>query len=251
MSNLCGEYGTNYSQQPLDLPDWPSLTSSSLTPDQPPTPSHRTKRNSSHNRPPVPKTRWKTDSTNVKPSSQSSAAPIDLSLADDETGFPNSQIPSRNSSGVSDRDKDSGTGQRGSSEKDSGVNGKIGWSKKPISVGSPEDNEEALYEYFPLSLDDWLVSHFRCWLRAVYLSLCGQIWLLMLIIKLRVGFKLYELHMNDGHNGYQRSMLTNIYRMPPVDAIYRPHVVHHTVIPDDFKAQQGKGKTKRYFSADD
>lgn len=39
--------------------------------------------------------------------------------------------------------------------------------------------------------------------------------------------------------------------MPPVDAIYRPHVVHHTVIPPDLKAQLGKGKTKRYFSADD
>lgn len=40
-------------------------------------------------------------------------------------------------------------------------------------------------------------------------------------------------------------------RMPPVDAIYRPHVVHHTVVPEDLKAQQGKAKTKRYFSADD
>ncbi|KAF7928575.1 uncharacterized protein EAE98_005631 [Botrytis deweyae] len=189
-------YAPNPVQQPLDLPDWPNLTSSSssLTPDQPPTPSHRTKRNSSHNRPPVPKARWKTDSTNVKTSSQSSAAPIDLSLADDDTGFSNSQVPSRNASGLSDRDRDRGASQRNSSEKDGGVNGKIGWSKKAISVGSPEDNEEALYEYFPLSLDDW---------------------------------------------------------MPPVDAIYRPHVVHHTVVPDDFKAQQGKAKTKRYFSADD
>lgn len=42
-----------------------------------------------------------------------------------------------------------------------------------------------------------------------------------------------------------------IFRMPPVDAIYRPHVVHHTVVPPDLKAAQVKNKTKRYFSADD
>jgi len=62
------------------------------------------------------------------------------------------------------------------------------------TVGSPVENADLLYEYFPLSLDDW---------------------------------------------------------MPPVDAIYRPHVVHHTIIPPDLKAQQVKNKTKRYFSADD
>ncbi|CAK7262796.1 hypothetical protein SEPCBS119000_000167 [Sporothrix epigloea] len=53
--------------------------------------------------------------------------------------------------------------------------------------------DELLYEYFPLSLDDW---------------------------------------------------------MPPVDAIYRPHVVHHTVVPPEVKAQQMRNKTKRYFAAD-
>lgn len=37
---------------------------------------------------------------------------------------------------------------------------KSSWSKKAISISSPEDNEEALYEYFPLSLDDWLVLPF-------------------------------------------------------------------------------------------
>ncbi|RKU48728.1 hypothetical protein DL546_009727 [Coniochaeta pulveracea] len=59
--------------------------------------------------------------------------------------------------------------------------------------GSPLEDTEMLYEYFPLSLDDW---------------------------------------------------------MPPVDAIYRPHVVHHTVVPPEVKAQQTKSKTKRYFAAD-
>lgn len=38
------------------------------------------------------------------------------------------------------------------------------------------------------------------------------------------------------------------YRMPPVDAIYRPHVVHHTVVPPEVKAQQTRTKTKRYFT---
>ena len=43
----------------------------------------------------------------------------------------------------------------------------------------------------------------------------------------------------------------NDIRMPPVDAIYRPHVVHHTIVPPELKATQLKNKTKRYFSADD
>jgi len=39
--------------------------------------------------------------------------------------------------------------------------------------------------------------------------------------------------------------------MPPVDAVYRPHVVHHinvTADPRDPKAVQGGGRSKRYFS---
>ncbi|KAK7747339.1 hypothetical protein SLS53_001592 [Cytospora paraplurivora] len=58
---------------------------------------------------------------------------------------------------------------------------------------SNEDDEEQLYEYFPLSLDDW--QH-------------------------------------------------------PVDAIYRPHVVHHVFVPPELKAQQVRSRTKRYFSSD-
>ncbi|RAL62525.1 hypothetical protein DID88_005090 [Monilinia fructigena] len=179
-------YAPNTIQQPLDLPDWPSLASSSLPP-EPPTPSHhRAKRNSSHNRPPIPKTRWKSGSSSAKPVPQTTPAPIDLSLADDDTGHSNHQA-SRNSSGNSDRDRDRGPGQRSSTERDGSVIAKSSLSKKAISISSPEDNEEALYEYFPLSLDDW---------------------------------------------------------MPPVDAIYRPHVVHHTVVPPDLKSQQGKGKNQ-------
>ncbi len=36
--------------------------------------------------------------------------------------------------------------------------------------------------------------------------------------------------------------------MPPVDAVYRPHVVHHTNLPQDPKALAVKSKSKRYFS---
>jgi hypothetical protein len=63
-----------------------------------------------------------------------------------------------------------------------------------MSQNNADDDQledDLLYEYFPLSLDDW---------------------------------------------------------MPPVDAIYRPHVVHH--VPPDFKAQQVRSKSKRYFAAD-
>ncbi|CAI6340587.1 unnamed protein product [Periconia digitata] len=36
--------------------------------------------------------------------------------------------------------------------------------------------------------------------------------------------------------------------MPPVDAVYRPHVVHHTNLPQDPKVLAVKNKSKRYFS---
>lgn len=43
--------------------------------------------------------------------------------------------------------------------------------------------------------------------------------------------------------------------MPPVEAVYRPHVVHHTKLPTDPRVDNGggigkKGKSKRYFSED-
>lgn len=34
----------------------------------------------------------------------------------------------------------------------------------------------------------------------------------------------------------------------PVDAVYRPHVVHHTNVPSDAKVLESKSKSKRYFS---
>lgn len=39
-------------------------------------------------------------------------------------------------------------------------------------------------------------------------------------------------------------------RLPPVEAVYRPHIVHHTIVPPEIKAQQMKTKTKQYFAAD-
>lgn len=61
---------------------------------------------------------------------------------------------------------------------------------RPLAA-SPLEKLDQMYEYFPLSLDDW---------------------------------------------------------MPPVDAIYRPHVVHHLRAPE-VKAQEVRSKPKRYFSA--
>lgn len=38
--------------------------------------------------------------------------------------------------------------------------------------------------------------------------------------------------------------------MPPVDAVYRPHVVHHLNPPVDSKTTTGRSRSKRYFSED-
>ncbi|KAG9206870.1 hypothetical protein G6514_000160 [Epicoccum nigrum] len=37
--------------------------------------------------------------------------------------------------------------------------------------------------------------------------------------------------------------------MPPVDAVYRPHVVHHTNLPQDPMSLERKNRSKRYFEA--
>jgi hypothetical protein len=54
--------------------------------------------------------------------------------------------------------------------------------------------------------------------------------------------------MEDG--GWRKRANDGFVRLPPVDAVYRPHVVHHTVVPPELKIQQTRGKTKRYFAAD-
>ncbi|TVY28669.1 Protein pacG [Lachnellula hyalina] len=167
-------YALNALQTPLDLPDWSNSNSATLPSSTTSPETHRPSKkpalstNNGHSsRPPVPKTKWKSENTTpVKPSA---AAPIDLSLVDDEYG----RKEVGRSGGESPLVRKSSHGAK--------------------AAASPE-NTDLLYEYFPLSLDDW---------------------------------------------------------MPPVDAIYRPHVVHHTIVPPDLKAQQVKNKTKRYFSADD
>lgn len=66
--------------------------------------------------------------------------------------------------------------------------------KRGLSYNSLIENTDFLYEYFPLTVDDWI---------------------------------------------------------PPVDAIYRPHVVHHTITPENVRAEQNLYKRKTYFSAID
>jgi hypothetical protein len=82
---------------------------------------------------------------------------------------------------------------RSSAEVSSPQQGKSYAASGQIAGSSPPEEAEALYEYFPLSVDDW---------------------------------------------------------MPPIDAVYRPHVVHHTIVPPEVKAQQVQNKNKRYFSAE-
>ncbi|KFA61985.1 hypothetical protein S40285_07596 [Stachybotrys chlorohalonatus IBT 40285] len=101
---------------------------------------------------------------------QNTSLPITLSLSEDERS-PN----------------------RSSAELQSPKPGKAAHVTGQNSGTSPPEEADPLYEYFPLSLDDW---------------------------------------------------------MPPVDAVYRPHVVHHTIVPPEVKAQQIQSKTKRYFAAE-
>jgi len=211
-------YALNQLQQPLDLPDWPSQTLSSPHTNSLPSPSldaspHKAKKpsfqsqtlnpTSTPNMPPVPKANWKSGPPPFKAAHSSStgmSVPIDLSLADEDPLHLHRTSPSlsraaRNIGGASGLAIKEGLNDE-ETAKDGVEGGDIsvhsGRVKK--TIGSPVENLELLYEYFPLSLDDW---------------------------------------------------------MPPVDAIYRPHVVHHTIVPPDLKAQQVRNKTKRYFSADD
>ncbi|TAQ83207.1 hypothetical protein B7494_g8468 [Chlorociboria aeruginascens] len=171
-------YAMSALQQPLDLPDWQTTSiSPSISPSISNDSSQRPTKKphlSTPQRPPVPKTRWKTEprtpSTVAPPKPLHATAPIDLSLADEE----------QNREGK-------GSGLRSGGDPASPQLGRK-------AVSSPVETADLLYEYFPLSVDDW---------------------------------------------------------MPPVDAVYRPHVVHHMRLPPDVKAQQVKNKTKRYFSAED
>ncbi|OKL61912.1 Protein pacG [Talaromyces atroroseus] len=67
-------------------------------------------------------------------------------------------------------------------------------SSYPTSMSYSGESADLLYEYFPLSVDDW---------------------------------------------------------QSPVDAVYRPHVVHHTHMPMDYKFMAARNRSKRYFAAED
>ena len=118
-------------KQPLDLPDWTSANQPLPSPNDTSLPRPKKSLTSTNlQRPPVPKTKWKTEITPSKPNQVS--APIDLSLADEEYGrLQSTSLPS--SSRMGD------------------VSPLMG--KK--TMGSPVENADLLYEYFPLSLDDW------------------------------------------------------------------------------------------------
>jgi hypothetical protein len=166
-------------QQQYDMAEWPgtSPTLAHASADGSPTQGRQAKKvmgSMSASRPPVPKAKWKTEPTPTKPSG--SSAPIDLSLVDEDHGRSN------------------GFGAGSGKPAAAGESSPVVDKGRKLAHGSPIENADTLYEYFPLSLDDW---------------------------------------------------------MPPVDAIYRPHVVHHTILPPDLKAAQLRNKTKRYFTAED
>ncbi|EFQ30255.1 NDT80/PhoG like DNA-binding family protein [Colletotrichum graminicola M1.001] len=127
-------------------------------------------------RPPIPA--WSSEPSRLlaKTSTSGSAAragisgPINLSLSEDE------RSPNRSNSDVQSPQFNKSTAPTG---------------QNPSQ--SPREEDDLLYEYFPLSVDDWI---------------------------------------------------------PPVEAIYRPHVVHHTIVPPEIKAQQLRSKAKRYFTAE-
>lgn len=150
--------------QPLDTPSWTAPS---------PSPTERRSKKLStsspstqQRRPPAPQAQW--DNEPQEGPFSAPSLPVGLPLSDEETN--------RNISGS--------------------LTSTLPSDAKLIqaSVTSPVESADHLYEYFPLSLDDW---------------------------------------------------------MSPVDAIYRPHVVHHLRVPQDLKAQQIKTKPKRYFSAED
>ncbi|OAA51876.1 acid phosphatase (PhoG) [Metarhizium rileyi] len=143
---------------------------------QSPHPAKRMAVSPTVSRPPVPS--WSVDGKNMAAgqpyrgsiSRQNTAVPINLSLSEDE------KSPNRSSAELQ-------SPQMGKAQSVSAQN----------AGNSPADDPDPLYEYFPLTIDDW---------------------------------------------------------MPPIDAVYRPHVVHHTIVPPEIKAQQSQSKAKRYFAAE-
>ncbi|KAL5601007.1 hypothetical protein BROUX41_005838 [Berkeleyomyces rouxiae] len=145
------------------------------------------------NRPPIPAWSKVSSSSASMPSSALSGlagpagasmgnGPFPLSLSEDE------RSPNRSSADIQSP-QHTKIGMSSSAAPGSGVSGAGAAGGSQATV----EDADMLYEYFPLSVDDW---------------------------------------------------------MPPVDAVYRPHVVHHTVVPPEIKAQQVQNKAKRYFVAE-
>lgn len=185
--------------------------------------------NSSKRRPPVPATSWTDPSTslstatsvpadtNPKPQPIPTTTPFTLSLTDDlhdpNSAFGLNLPPSTTTLPPTSSDTfDSPWGLLGPSASAAvayATSAPISSSTTTLALPAlspPSETADQLYEYFPLSLDDW---------------------------------------------------------MPPVDAIYRPHVVHHLKLPPEVKAMglgpgvvaagggvagMGRGRVKRYFS---
>lgn len=160
-----GDWAQVYGQQ-SPHPSKKLAMSPSLT--RPPVPAWSSESSIGSNKP-VPATP-RSNSTTQRPVPMT--LPINLSLSEDERS-PNRSNSDTTSPQFAKAMPASGGGQNAN--------------------GSPLESADMLYEYFPLSLDDW---------------------------------------------------------MPPVDAVYRPHVVHHTIVPPEIKAQQVRSKTKRYFAAE-
>ncbi|AEO64228.1 15308d40-3f27-4e98-a3a1-983fa51c459e [Thermothielavioides terrestris] len=165
------------------VPAWGSLDSAS---------GNNNNNNSSSNKPPASAKTPHPTPTKTQRSGSITAPqplPINLSLSEDERSPPNRA--GSNDSSLSPRLAKSSAllSAHGAGLGGDGQGGVA--ALNPLA--SPLETEDMLYEYFPLSLDDW---------------------------------------------------------MPPVDAIYRPHVVHHTIVPPEVKAQQLRSKAKRYFAAE-
>ncbi|KAF4346007.1 acid phosphatase [Fusarium beomiforme] len=184
------ENSTNFTQKfppagNLQPNDWatPGSMTHPLPSPQPaasPHPAKRVALSPTMTRPPIPA--WSSDSNSSAKAAnshsnknsiprQNTSLPINLSLSEDE------RSPNRSSTELHSPNSGKGYTTAGANRENS-----------PADEGA-----DPLYEYFPLTVDDW---------------------------------------------------------MPPVDAVYRPHVVHHTIMPPEMKAQQLKSKAKRYFASD-
>ncbi|WXC58768.1 hypothetical protein SNK03_004668 [Fusarium graminearum] len=171
-----------YPHANLQPNDWSTPLSQPLPSPQPgasPHPAKRVALSPTMGRPPIPA--WSSDSNSSAKAAnahhknsiprQNPSLPISLSLSEDE------RSPNRSSAELHSPNSGKGYTTSGANRENS-----------PADEGA-----DPLYEYFPLTVDDW---------------------------------------------------------MPPVDAVYRPHVVHHTIMPPEMKAQQLKSKAKRYFASD-